>query len=80
MSTAEDRMYDAKEQERLDDIDGRHDRGNHDERPDEDCERCQNSIRDREAFYRPSRAERVTVDAEGWVRDWDFILDEARGK
>lgn len=82
MSTAEDIMADAREDERLAEIDARHDRGDHDERMDHDCQRCINAFNDAARFYRPSRSERqvITADAEGWVRDWDFIRDEERGK
>jgi hypothetical protein len=75
-------MYDLRDQVRIADIEERHEAGDHDERPDlDDCQWCQRDFDDRAREFRPSRAEQtVTADGDGWVRDWDFIRDEARGK
>ena len=80
MGSREDDMAYYRDQERIADIEARHDY-DHDEQPDDECERCQDSIRDRAQYYRPSRAERqaaeyVTV-LDGWVAEWE-TSDAAR--
>lgn len=76
MASYEDRMYDLRDQVRIADIEARHDY-DHDEQPDDECERCQDSIRDRAQYYRPSRAERQAAEyvtaVDGWVTAWEEV-------